>query len=519
MLPLLPLADVTAELAQFDACLAQIDELLAQPWQRMGELLLTDPGLEPPVVPGGYAAWPAAAAGCADLGGALGREAFARRQGARGNSLPRLASGEKLCATAASPFDAIERLLQWPRRCCRRSSCACSGTLLAEAAAGISSANCRAPQAGAPATVVRRSADAGVADTRTGRRPHFNQFVRSRYRAAPIDEFQDTDPVCSAAFCGAIWRHRLAAVFVGDPKPGHLQLPRRRHPRLSGSAAQASIAARRWIPISSSALLIRRSRCSAMATIRRHLSIPVSIPAGAGAAKAAAVVADRRQGRCATAVLLPAEIGKKRKKPPQRRLLPMHWLQRHCQRNRPAADAGGAGQAYIDEQGRQRRLSSGDIRRCWCRAAGWHSKYRWAAPRHCQRAPGARQRFASAEAQAYCWCCRQSQRPAQGLVRALRWWRRCSAMTSIRCKQAMDAGEPWGRLLDEFSAAGINCGAMPVSRACCATGRLARRRGQSDAVQRLLALIRQRTAPDQSAASGRTAACSKAACASASSRC
>ena len=54
--------------------------------------------------------------------------------------------------------------------------------------------------------------------TRGEQGAHFTAFIRSRYRAALIDEFQDTDPVQCGIFEAAYAGTGLPLFFVGDPK-------------------------------------------------------------------------------------------------------------------------------------------------------------------------------------------------------------------------------------------------------------------------------------------------------------
>ena len=55
--------------------------------------------------------------------------------------------------------------------------------------------------------------------------PDFADALRTRYPAALIDEFQDTDPLQFAIFDALYGNTPLPLYLVGDPKAGDLRLP------------------------------------------------------------------------------------------------------------------------------------------------------------------------------------------------------------------------------------------------------------------------------------------------------
>ena len=244
--------------------------------------------------------------------------------------------------------------------------------------------------------------------------------MRSRYRAALIDEFQDTDPVQ----CGILRRYMAAPAcrcFCRRSETGHL--PRRRYPRSSGrprSVDRSAVADtnQRSVPLLIEAVnhVVRQWRQSG-----GRLSIPVS-NSSCMRRSSAALHIDGEDAAPMRFLLLPAEIGRSAKNPfgdvCHRRL---QGRQRNCL----AADAGGAGQAYIDEQGlaapaERRRYRGAGAERL---AQHWRARDAWRRLASGASAPGARECFA-AEGEAAAGAVQAIAAPTRrGLVRTC-WWRR-----------------------------------------------------------------------------------------------
>ena len=458
MLPLLPLADVTAELAQFDACLAQIDELWRSHGGALGELLLTDPGLSRQSYRVDTLRGRLQRLDALILGGALGREAL--RGGKAREELEKFAAGrlaaaaKKGCAPLQHPlFDAIERLLQ-----------------LAEALLPAFELRLQHLLAGLLQYIERElprrkqerqqlSFDDLLTQvwqaTRGPQGPHFNQFVRSRYRAALIDEFQDTDPVQCGIFAALYGGTGLPLFFVGDPKQAIYSF--------RGADIHAYLAARRSVDRSATLDTNQRSvplLIRAVNTLFGNGDNPAAFvdtgiefqPVRAPQKQRPSLQIDGEAAAPLRFLLLPAEIGKKGEK--TRSATSANALAAAGTANEIARllTLAAQGQAYIDEQGRQRPLSGGDI--AVLVPSGWLAQQMQAELRLRGIASVRQVRdsvFASAEAQALLLVLQAIAAPTrQGLVR--------TALVAPllgydinTLQQAMDAGEPWERLLDEFS--------------------------------------------------------------------
>lgn len=224
MVPLAPLPDSDALLAQFQSAVAEACGLWQQHASELRTLLLTDQGLNRRSY--SLESLPVRLEKLDGLivGGALGNEALRTAWVAKARDELERFGGEKLansakkgCKPLQHPFfDAIDQLLALADKLVPTFALKLQYTL-AELLGFI--------EAELPKRKHERQ-QMSFDDllhkvwqaTRGEQGAHFTAFIRSRYRAALIDEFQDTDPVQCEIFEAAYAGTGLPLFFVGDPK-------------------------------------------------------------------------------------------------------------------------------------------------------------------------------------------------------------------------------------------------------------------------------------------------------------